>query len=110
MRTGNNARFLGYLSGTSQAQDIEVKRERWTRAWMSNQRIKEKFVELLNENGGSPNFPTASGPAWEACVEPLKAQFDPRRDLGFNRTDLYRIVQPELIATEDDFIFTWGRR
>lgn len=110
MRTGNNARFLGYLEGTPQARDIEIKRDRWTRAWMSNPRINTEFLGLLEQAGGDPRKPTASVVAWEACIEHLKAKFDARRELGFNKTDLYRIVPRKLVATEDDFIFTWRRR
>jgi hypothetical protein len=110
MRTANNARFLGYLNGTPQAERIKAKREEWTRVWMARPQIKEAFLKLVEENGGDPNHPTANVAAWEACVEPLKGQFDARHDLNFSKTDLYRVVPTELIATGDDFLFTWKTR
>lgn len=110
MRTGNNARFLGYLEGTPQARDLEIKRDRWTRTWMLNPKIKAEFLRILEQVGGDSRNPTASVAAWEVSVELLKAKFDARRELGFNRTALYRIVPRELIATSDDFSFTWKRR
>lgn len=110
MRTGNNARFLGYLVGTSQADRIRAKRGEWTKVWVAAPKIRETFTNLLLENGGDPSRPTANVPAWEACVEPLKSEFDASRDLGFNKTDLYRVVPTDLIATDEDFLFAWKRR
>jgi hypothetical protein len=109
LATANNSRFLGYLQGTPQAQEIEAKREKWTKAWLADDDIRALFLELLARNGGDPARPTANVAAWEACVEPLKERFTARR-LGFNRTDLYRIVPANLIATDEDFRFTWRRR
>jgi len=109
MRTGNNARFIGYLDGTRKAEAISAKREKWTEGWLSDSRIAPKFRQVLRENGGNPDRPLANPAAWEASIEPLKQNFD-ARSLGFGRTDLYRIVPPELVATSDDFEFTWQRR
>ncbi len=109
MRTGNNARFLGYLEGTAQAQQILAKREKWTREWMGNDSIRPVFEGLLKNNGGDPRRPTANGAAWEACLEPLRAQFGNER-LGLGRNALYRIVPSALVADEKDFAFSWSRR
>ncbi len=109
MRTANNGRFLGYLAGTPKARAIEAKREQWTRQWLGHPRIGPAFVKLLKENGGDPAHATANMPAWEACVEPLKLEFTSGQ-LGFGRTDLYRVVPPALVAGDDDFRYTWQRR
>jgi hypothetical protein len=110
LATANNSRFLGHLAGTPQAEEIAAKREQWTRGWLEHGRVKAVFQKLLRENGGDPARPTANVAAWEACVEPLKAQFKPQEDLDFRRTDLYRVVPPELVATPEDFEFTWKER
>ena len=110
LATANNSRFLGYLAGTSRAEAINVKRQEWTDTWLAHPRIKPTFLKLLVENGGDPNHPAKNIAAWEACVEPLKLQFDQRREIGFNKTDLYRVVPQELVATREDFLFAWERR
>ncbi|MBI2844473.1 MAG: Eco57I restriction-modification methylase domain-containing protein [Armatimonadetes bacterium] len=110
MRTANNGRFLGYLAGTHRAQEIERKGANWSRAWLAHPEVGPVFRGLLMANGGDPEQPCACGAAWEACVEPLKARFDARRVLGFSKSDLYRIVPPELIATQEDFAYAWTRR
>ncbi len=109
MRTANNARFLGYLAGTPQAREILARREEWTQRWLASPKIKPSFLKLLVEHGGDPAHPTRDGAAWEACVEPLRQQFD-AKELGFGKTDLYRIVPAELVADDDDFQFAWQRR
>lgn len=110
LATANNARFLGYLEDTPQADAIKFKRQQWTNAWLANPKIKSAFLDLLVENGGDTNNPTTNTAAWEACVGPLKLQFDQRRDLGFGKTDLYRIVTRDLVAEKEDFLFVWNRR
>jgi hypothetical protein len=109
MRTANNARFLGYLDGTPQAEQIKAKRKAWTQRWLEDPRIKPVFLELLRQNGGDPAHPTRNGPAWEACVEPLKQRFR-LEQLGFTKSDLYRIVPPALVAGPADFQFAWQQR
>jgi predicted ABC-type ATPase len=109
MRTANNGRFLGYLEGTPQAQEILGKRESWTRRWRSDDAVGPVFEKLLKENGGDPNRPIADGAAWEACLEPLRDQFGSER-LGLGKGDLYRIVPSALVADERDFAFAWARR
>lgn len=109
LATANNARFLGYLAGTPQAQDILARREAWTQRWLANPRIMPVFLRLLAEHGGDPAHPTRNSAAWEACIEPLRQQFD-ARELSFGKTDLYRIVPAELVAGDDDFQFAWQRR
>ncbi|MEW6666031.1 MAG: hypothetical protein AB1512_12520 [Thermodesulfobacteriota bacterium] len=109
MRTANNARFLGYLEGTPQAQEVLAKREIWTRKWREDDAIRPVFEQLLKKNGGNPSRPTQNGPAWEACLESLRAQFG-NEGLGLGKSDLYRIVPAALVAEEKDFVFTWTRR
>lgn len=110
MRTANNSRFLGYLAATPQAEVIARKREEWTHAWLAHSAIKPVFLKLLAENGGDPKRPTANIPAWEACVEPLKVQFDSQRNLGLRKMDLYRVVPRDLVAEQKDFEFAWRHR
>jgi hypothetical protein len=109
MRTANNARFLGYLQGTPQAERIKASRDEWTKRWLADAEIKSVFLGLLAKNGGDAAKPTRDVAAWETCVEPLKEKFWLVK-LGFNKTDLYRVVLPDLIATPDDFKFAWQSR
>jgi len=109
MRTANNARFLGYLAGSPQARDILARREQWTQRWLTSPKIKPVFQKLLSEHGGEAARPTHDGAAWEACVEPLREEFD-AKELGFGKTDLYRVVPAELVAGKSDFQFAWQRR
>ncbi len=109
MRTANNARFLGYLEGTPQANEVLAKRERWTERWLAIQDIKAVFMGELAKQVGDPAKPAKRGAAWEACVEPLRARFSAER-LGFSKSDLYRIVPNGLIADDSDFQFTWKQR
>ena len=109
MRTANNARFLGYLAGTASANRILTEREQWTKRWLVDAKIKPAFLTLLKQNGGDPVRPIRNGAAWEACVEPLKETFG-LSQLGFTKSDLYRIVPPELVAGPADFEFTWQQR
>jgi hypothetical protein len=64
---------------------------------------------LLAQNGGDAAKPTRNVAAWEACVEPLKEKFSLVK-LGFTKSDLYRVVLPDLVATPDDFKFAWQSR
>ncbi len=109
LATANNARFLGYLEGTPQAAALLAKRDAWTRRWLADAEVKERFLDLLERHGGNPAKPLADPAAWEACVEPLCERFDNAR-LGFNKTDLYRIVPAARVVTDDDFAFAWQRR
>ncbi len=109
MRTANNARFLGFLKGTPPAERIGTNREEWTKRWLMDVEIKPVFLGLLAQNGGDTAKPTRDIAAWEACVEPLKESFSLVK-LGFTKSDLYRVVLPELIATPDDFTFAWQSR
>ena len=109
LATANNARFLGYLAGTPQADEIIAKREGWTKRWLADAKIKPVFLDLLKKHGGNPDKPTKNSAAWEACVEPLKEEFT-LAQLGFTKSDLYRIVAPELVAKQSDFEFAWTQR
>lgn len=93
MRTANNGRFLGYLDDTPQANAIRERRTNLKDAWEAHPRVAPFFRRLLEEHGGD----------FEAVVEPLKAEFDWRRDLGLQRGEIYRIVPRELAATQEDF-------
>ncbi|MBI3946387.1 MAG: Eco57I restriction-modification methylase domain-containing protein [Armatimonadetes bacterium] len=110
LRTANNARFLGYLAGTPQAAEIEAKRERWTQAWLQDPQIAAAFREQLGANGGDPTRPTANVAAWEASVETLRSNRSLSRRLGFGRSDLYRVVPPQLVVSTQDFDFALRRR
>lgn len=109
MRTANNARFLGFLAGTPQADNLLARREQWTKRWQADPQIKTAFLHLLTQHGGDTTKPTKDSAAWEACIEPLRAQFKPER-LGFSKSDLYRVVPKELVADESDFKFAWQQR
>jgi hypothetical protein len=109
MRTANNARFLGFLQGTPKADGIKANREEWTIRWLADAEIKPVFLGLLAQNGGDATKPTKDVAAWEACVEPLKEKFSLVK-LGFTKSDLHRVVLPDLIATPDDFKFAWQTR
>lgn len=109
MRTANNARFLGYLEGTPQANEVLAKREKWSERWLAVQDIRAVFTRELAKQGGDPAKPTKNGAGWEACVEPLRARFSAER-LGFSKSDLYRIVPKGLVADDSDFRFTWKQR
>ena len=109
MRTGNNAKFVGYLADTPQAKEIAIRRGRWTREWLANPKIRTVFLEALKEAGGEQRQPTENWAACETSVTILRTQFS-SRVLGFNRSDLYRIVPSEQVAGKDDFIFAWTQR
>jgi hypothetical protein len=109
MRTANNARFLGYLDGAPQANEVLAKREKWSERWLAAQDIRAVFTGELAKHGGDLAKPTKNGAAWEACVEPLRARFSAER-LGFSKSDLYRIVPKGLVADDSDFRFTWKQR
>lgn len=109
LATANNARFLGYLEGTPQAAALLAKREAWTRRWLADEDIAPRFLELLKRQGGNPAKPLADGAAWEAAVEPLRAEFESAQ-LGIQKTDLYRVVPTTLVVAGDDFAFAWQRR
>jgi hypothetical protein len=109
MRTANNARFLGYLEGTPQADGILAARETWTKRWLEHPRIRPVFLQLLQQHGGGAAKPTKDSAAWEACVEALREQFTPA-ELGFTKSDLYRVVPKNLVADETDFQFAWQQR
>lgn len=109
LATANNARFLGYLEGTPQAQSIEAKSLLWSRAWLADERISPVFKKLLQQGGGDPEHPTDNWPAWELAVHGLREKFKDQQ-LGFKKTDLFRIVPVDLVATEEDFAYSFQCR
>jgi type I restriction-modification system DNA methylase subunit len=110
MRTGDNARFLGYLEGTTQADELATQRHELTKQWEADDRIKPLFHSLISQNGGDSRYPTRNVPAWEAACEGLRKTFRVKEDLGFNRTALYRVVPRSLIAQPSDFEYVWKQR
>ena len=109
MRTANNARFLGYLEGTPQAEELLHRRQAWATAWLAHAKIGPVFRGALLVAGGDPIKPIANSAAWESTVESLRQQFGDSA-LGFGKTDLYRIVPAALVANSDDFQFAWTQR
>ncbi|MDP3048258.1 MAG: N-6 DNA methylase [Thermodesulfovibrionales bacterium] len=88
MKTGNNGRFLGYLKGTEQAQKILERQKELIEIWNSHSQVKSVFTKLMRENDND----------FESVVETLKSQFNPARDLGLKRGEIYRVVDPHEIA------------
>jgi len=109
LATGNNARFLGYLEGTSQAAALLTKRAAWTLRWLADAEIAVRFRALLEAAGGDLDKPTKDGAAWEATVETLRNEF-PAARLDFSKMDLYRIVPKALVAGAKDFDFALQER
>ncbi len=93
MRTANNGRFLGFLEGTEQAQGIDLRKKELTKLWTQHPKVSVEFRKLLEERKGD----------FETAVEPLKVRFDPLRDLGLKRGEIYRTVSEDSIANEEDF-------
>ena len=110
MRTANNARFLAYLAGSERAQKVVEKRTEWTNRWLARPAVAPVFRQLIAESGGDPQKPLANIAAWEATAEALRGRFRVDADLGFGRTDLYRVVAPALLADATDFDYAWDCR
>jgi hypothetical protein len=109
MRTANNARFLAYREGTTQARDLEEKATERNAAWLADARIAAAYHRAIEEAGGEAARPTVNRAAWEAAVHKLREQFKPE-DLGFGKMSLFRIAPETLIATEADFRFAFDQR
>jgi len=109
MRTANNARFLAYLEGTPQAEDLRQQNAGLTARWLADARIAPRFRQFLEDAGGNPAHPNADRAAWEAAVHRLREQFKPE-ELGFGRMSLFRIAPRALVATGADFQFVWQQR
>lgn len=109
MRTANNARFIAYLEGTEQAEEIEIQSCRWSEQWIADKRVGPRFRKYLLEAGGNVERPTGNRAAWEAAVHQLREEFEPS-DLGFKKMSLYRIAPRALIADDKDFVFAWQQR
>ena len=93
MRTANNGRFLGYLEGSDEAEQIIGRREELTEVWMDNKRVAARFRTLMQEHNDD----------FESVVETLKSEFNPSRDLSLKRGELYRVVPQDAIATASEF-------
>lgn len=110
MRTANNARFIGYLEGTPQAQKLAEKADAWHLRWLDDDRIRDFYKERLYHHGGDPKQPPAKQrAAWEAAVHDLRAQFTPAL-IGFSKMDLFRIVPQQLVAVDGDYRFAFDFR
>ena len=109
MRTGNNARFLAYLEGTPQAQELHEKAVERSTAWLADQHIAPDFRQFLVQAGGNPRNPTHERAAWESAVHHLRDRFTPQQ-LGLGRTALFRIAPRALIATDEDCRFAFDQR
>lgn len=110
MRTANNARFLAYLEGTSQAKKLAEKADAWHLKWMADDVIFPFYRERLYFHCGDPTKPPAKQrAAWEAAVHDLRSEFKPSQ-LGFSKMDLFRIAPQNLIATESDYRFAFDSR
>ncbi len=94
MRTGNNGRFLGYLSETQQGRAVLNRREELAKLWGSNPTVAVSFARLLEMNGKD----------FELAVDSLRAEFNDDKKLGLRRGEIYRTVEKNLIATEIDFL------
>jgi hypothetical protein len=93
MRTANNGRFLGYLKGTKQAEKLIERKKELLGNWKSNPQIEPVLSKLLETNGND----------FKSVVEPLKEKFNPVRELGLKRGEIYRVVDSEKIANP----YTW---
>ena len=109
LATANNARFLAYLDGTPQAEEIKEKSQAWSASWLASERVGPAFRELLQQAGGDASHPTANRPAWEAAVHGLRERFTPAQ-LGLGRTFLFRVAPPDLVAGAEDFAYSFQRR
>jgi hypothetical protein len=104
-----NARFLAYPADTPQARDLETKAVEWTRRWTTDAKIGPIFASLVRAARGNPERPLENRAAWESAVHSLREQFTATQ-LGFGRTALFRIAPQQLIATEQDFQFSFESR
>ena len=112
LATANNARFLAYLDGTERAKSTKQKRILLTQQWLAHATVGPVFRDLLAEYGGGGELsdPVANSATWEVSVEALRSKFRVDADLGFGRTDLYKIISPSLVADASDFAYSWTRR
>jgi len=88
LATSNNGRFLGYLEGTEQAKEILERRKELLTTWSNYPLVERVLSKLLVSKDND----------FESVVEPLKEQFNPTRDLGLKRGEIYRVVNPEEVA------------
>ena len=109
MRTANNARFLAYLEGTTQARELEEKAAEWNLAWLADQQVAPVYRQAVADAGGDAARPISNRPAWEAAVQKLREQFTADK-LQFGRTDLFRLAPRNLLATQADFRFAFDQR
>lgn len=93
MRTGNNGRFLGYLDGTAQAEEVRYRQAELVGVWEANSKVGPVLKPLLR----------ADEFHFEDVVEDFKKKFDQTRDLSLKKGEVYRIADPALVATDKDF-------
>lgn len=88
LATANNGRFLGFLAGTEQAKKILERQKELSDKWNDNSLIKPVFKALLEHYDND----------FASVVEPLKSKFHQTRDLSLKKGELYKIVDPSMIA------------
>ncbi len=93
MRTGNNGRFLGYLDGTAQAEEVKYRQAKLVGVWEAHSKVGPALKPLLR----------ADEFRFENVVEDFKKKFDQTRDLTLKKGEVYRIADPALVATGKDF-------
>ncbi|MBI3097643.1 MAG: N-6 DNA methylase [Planctomycetes bacterium] len=86
--TANNGRFLGYLEGSPQAVAILHRRRELLELWKRHSRVGPVLDELLKKHSND----------FESVVEPLKGQFDWRRDLRLQKGEVYRVALANHVA------------
>ncbi len=93
MRTGNNGRFLGYLDGTPQAEEVKYRQAHLLGLWETHPRIGPVLKPLMR----SDSF------RFENVVEGLKENFEYSQELALKKGEVYRITDPSQVATQTDF-------
>ena len=109
LATANNARFLGYLEGTREADELVAQRDVWSNRWLLSDQTRDLYLAAVESAGGDAARPTADVAAWEAAVNRMRERFN-GKTLGIKKTDLYRIASYENIAEAQDFVFAAGLR
>ena len=89
--TANNARFLGFLDGTPKAAEIRRRRKELETAWAVHPKASRTFTRLRDQ-----------GKDFVEIADALREQFDPLRELGFKKTDIYRLVTPSDVANVEE--------
>lgn len=92
MRTGNNGRFLAYLSGTKAGTEALNRQQQLATMWSRNPRVSERLASLLKQD----NTPI------QDVIEQLKEEFDAARELRLQKGEVYKVIDSTQIATQED--------